>query len=155
MAREELAAAGVAPGQGKSEPGLMPFSPSLSEAQAETIARAAEMFALRLVDTPRHLFLPAHSGAQLESASLLEATYCAASMGYSRVFWPVSAAIGDSLDLDRVAQITDTALLVGRLVALDAASHGIASIHVHCPFADLASKQIVELIEDMGVNVAA
>lgn len=89
-------------------------------------------------DTPRR-----------EVHELLHMTGLAATLGYERVLWPTSGALGDSIDLDRVAAIVDRGLLVGRLVALDARDHGVPSIRVETPYADFTDRQIADLVCDM------
>ncbi len=153
--REELTVAAIPPGGEHDDCAVMPFADELTGPAADAISSHAERFALRLLEPAAGLFEPTATGHEKEVRALLAATYFAAGHGYARVFWPASAAAGEGLSLDRIAQITDAALLVGRLVSLDASTHGVPSIHVHTPFADLSTAQVRELIEDMGLTVAA
>ena len=59
---------------------------------------------------------------------------------------PATGAAGDSLDLDQIAQITDRAGLVSRLVAIDADVHSVPSIRIETPYADFSDRQIADLI---------
>ncbi len=92
-----------------------------------------------------------------ESIELLRRVYAAARAGFDEVLWPVSAAEGDALDLDRIAECTDRAVLVSRLVALDVSSanggHGRPGITLRCPYVDLTDRQIADLIVDMDLPV--
>jgi hypothetical protein len=91
--------------------------------------------------------------ARLEVHELVHVTGVAASLGYERVLWPASGALGDHIDLDRVASIADRGLLVGRLVALDAREHGVPSIRVETPYADFTDRQVADLTCDMELPI--
>jgi hypothetical protein len=118
-------------------------------ARARTIARQCELFAATLLELePLHLS-ESMPGPDREVHELIHAVRFAARQGFERVLWPASGALGDYLDLDRIAAITDRALLVGRLVALDAREHKTPSIRVETPYADFTDRQIADLIADM------
>ena len=55
------------------------------------------------------------------------------------------------MDLDAASSHVDRALLVTRLVAMDADRHQCASIVVETPYADFSDRQLAELALDMGV----
>ena len=95
------------------------------------------------------------AGPKQEVLELVHTTYAAAALGYERVLWPATGTLGDSIDLDRVAQIADRGLLVGRLVALDAREHGVPSIRVETPWADFTDRQVADLVCDMELPVEA
>ena len=155
--REELSSRGISPDAG-DPPVLLPFGPLADGACAEALHRQAELFGLRLAEPLTPLDRPnrAEAGAAAcEAMDLLEAAFLATRLGCRRVFWPASAGVGEGLDLDRIAEITDSALLVGRLVALRSSSHGMPGIHVHTPFADLTDRQLAELVQDMALPMQA
>ncbi|MBI1189569.1 MAG: hypothetical protein GC200_02665 [Tepidisphaera sp.] len=88
-----------------------------------------------------------------ETIELLAACYEAMRRGCTRVLWPVSAAAGDSLDLDRIAQAADRALLSGRLAGLDAVLHGSPGVTIETPLLDLTDRQLADLAMDMDVPI--
>ena len=60
-------------------------------------------------------------------------------------------AAADSLDLDRIAQAADRALLAGRLAGLDATLHASPGVQVETPLLDLTDGQLADLAMDMDV----
>ena len=96
--------------------------------------------------------LESDSAASL-SIELLSATLAAAERGIDRVIWPVHAGVvgkPSEMNLDAASGHVDRALLVTRLVAMDADQHRCASIIVETPYADFSDRQLAELALDMG-----
>jgi hypothetical protein len=91
------------------------------------------------------------------SQGLLAAAYVAAAHRCDRVVWPVQSPAPvsgeDDVDLDRIAADVDRALLVSRLVALDADEHGRPGLRIETPYVDLSDRQLAELAFDMDVPV--
>jgi len=131
---------------------VLPF-PSLAPERIEVIRRQADLLALSLIDAE----LPTRTGPlwEQENHHLLSAASIAVANKCDLVVWPESAALGDNLDLDRIAQVADRALLVGRLTAVDSKEHGVASIRIEAPYADFTDKQIAELALDMAAPIEA
>jgi hypothetical protein len=135
---------------GADAPIVLPVPPAGGrEVQDEALRRQCERLRLSLLPAVQPAL--ASSDAEGETRDLLAATYGAARAGAAVVLWPVTAWKGDAIDMDRLAQIADRALLVGRLVALDAGAHGVPSIRVETPLLDLADDQVADLAADLGV----
>jgi hypothetical protein len=133
---------------------VLPF-PFAAASRVAAISRQAELFSFQVLPALSPIgdgTMPEH---EREAHELLAATHLAARNGCDRVFWPASAGVGENLDLDRIAQIADRAVLISRLVAIDAASHGVPSIHVQTPYADFTDRQIADLIADMEAPIEA
>lgn len=149
-----IAAEEAALAEGGDAPIVLPVPPPGGrEVQDEALRRQCERLRLSLL--PPVLPALASSDAEGETRDLLAATYGAARAGAAVVLWPVTAWKGDAIDMDRLAQIADRALLVGRLVALDASVHGVPSIRVETPLLDLADDQVADLAADLGVPLEA
>ena len=87
------------------------------------------------------------------SVELLSATLAAVERGIDRVIWPIHAGIAGKpteMDLDAASRHVDRALLVTRIVAMDADRHHCSSIIVETPYADFSDRQLAELALDMG-----
>ncbi len=90
---------------------------------------------------------------QLETRLLTEAAYLALNSGIKRVVWPIRIPADHP---DRVAAIgtaIDRAMLVARLVSLDASTETAAEVHIDTPFIDLNDQQIFELAQDMALPI--
>ncbi|MFA6043515.1 MAG: hypothetical protein WC718_00900 [Phycisphaerales bacterium] len=96
-----------------------------------------------------------HERGEREAIELVAAAYEAIRRGCTRMFWPVSAAAGDNMDFDRIAQAADRALLAGRLVGLDAMLHGSPGLTIETPLVDVTDRQLADLAMDMDVPVEA
>jgi len=160
--RESLTGQGRAPDDPSNPdsrgPLVLPFTsmPHLDEQRVDAILRHAEMFSMRVVECIPDLPIGlAANDAEDEAHRLLAATYLAAGLGCDEVLWPAGASTGDNLDLDRIAQINDTALLVSRLVALNSAQHGVPAVHVSAPFSQLTESQVLDLVMDMDLPIEA
>jgi len=90
-----------------------------------------------------------------ECIALTKACYAAAMLGCDRVIWPAHACVGESLDLDRIAQIADRSVLVARLVALDALAHRMPGIRIETPYVDLTDAQMADLFIDAELSASA
>jgi hypothetical protein len=129
---------------------VIPFPPANPHLVA--VAKQADLFSFPLL-SPTAAAEAAAPGPEAESHHLLSATHVAARQGFTTVLWPASAAAGDSLDLDRIAQIADRAILISRLVAIDADAHNVPGIRIETPFADFTDRQIADLIADMELPI--
>ncbi|MDX2132529.1 MAG: hypothetical protein SFY69_10815 [Planctomycetota bacterium] len=123
------------------------------EIYADAIRRQCERLRLDLLPPVQPTL--ASADGEGETRDLLAATYGAARAGASVVVWPVTAWRGEGIDIDRLAQAADRALLVGRLVALDASTHAMPSIRVETPLLDFSDTQIVDLAADLGAPIEA
>lgn len=155
MVREEIA---VTPGMGEAWPLVMAFpaSDGRSSLRERVVMHQAELQSFRIVPGP--VVTPiagATTVGELECRDLLSAVYAGARQGCRRVVWAVSAARGEDVDLDRIAQITDRALLAGRMAAIDAGVHGVADIEVETPFVDLTDRQLADLAADLNAPLEA
>lgn len=134
----------------RERPLVLPFPSSIARATARTAAvqRQAELLTLGLLPA----ISPAveSADAEAEIRDLVAAAYGAARAGIDTVIWPVSAATGEAFDLDRLGAAADQALLVGRLVALDAARHGVPGIRIETPYLDLTDTQLADLAADLA-----
>jgi hypothetical protein len=119
-----------------------------------SISRQAERLTLSMMERPDLTqYAPSGSDAEAETCFLVAAAFAAARAGISRLIWPESAGLGDQLDLDRLCEITDKAILVSRLVALDAANHGQASFTIETPYADVNDHRMADLALDLATPV--
>ncbi len=89
-----------------------------------------------------------------ETQQLLRAASIATRQGCVTLLWP-ARSVGEAggLDLDSIAARVDRALLVSRLVALDAPER--ASFRVDTPYVDLTDRQLAELAAEMEVPLRA
>ena len=86
-----------------------------------------------------------------ESAAILAAGFDAARQGRSQIIWP--AVAGGDGGVERVARVSDKATLLTRLLGLDSPQHGVASIRIEAPMADLSDRQVADLAAELGVPV--
>lgn len=93
------------------------------------------------------------SEGHAETLDLIAAAYIAAEHRCTRIIWPVSAAVGENISLDLLASITDRAMLVARLVAIDPAAAHVSELHIETPYSDLTDRQIADLAIDAGVPI--
>ncbi len=89
-----------------------------------------------------------------ETRLLLRAGMAAMQRGCGRVVWPVVAPDRDARALDRVSEVTDRAMLVGRLLSLDADAQGLPGIVIETPFADLEAWQVRDLGRDVDTPLS-
>ena len=81
----------------------------------------------------------------IASALLLRAVIDGAARGCRAVVWPVVAGS----DLDAMAEATERAMLVTRLVWLDEAAFGAGAVTVETPLVDLTEAQVADLADDL------
>ncbi len=108
---------------------------------------------------------PAHAGVHetiasgaKETAMLLSAAIEAASLGLSRVLWPIHAGAAREVSVDTLADICDRALLIGQLVGLDvvrASGEQQVGLRIETPYADLIDAMLMDLALDMDVPLSA
>lgn len=93
---------------------------------------------------------------------LSEAVYHAISNGYTTLVCPWQAETFDPdktrdanelPGVDGLARELDRALLVSRLVTLDAAEHGVGVFEVQTPLMDLSDTQVAEMALDLDVPI--
>ncbi len=135
-----------------ARPVVMPFrlSEALTQVHIDSVAVQTRHYALTECPGDRRPASATASSAtegERESVAMLSACHLAASLGCSRVIWPVSAAASDSIDLDRLTAIADRALVVSRLASLDTPPVGVT---IEAPYAELTDRQIADLALDIG-----
>ncbi|MBM4108824.1 MAG: hypothetical protein FJ255_08450 [Phycisphaerae bacterium] len=150
MAREAVTAAGGS--------GMKPIAylPSLGGATAtvkrDAAIRQADLFDAELVEAP----VPSQAASAVGEAQtrlLVAAAYAATARQAALVVWPVRAGAGDEVDVTQAARALDRALLLTRLVALDADEHHQPAIRIEAPFADLSDRQVADLALDLDLPV--
>lgn len=119
--------------------------------------RQAELFDFELVEEPEPA-QPApgastHAEWPWDTLNLVKASVAAVGRGCGSVVWPVHSSQPQSPDLDEVSRAVDRALLVGRLIALDADLHHGPGFHIETPMVDLSDRQIADLVLDMDLPV--
>jgi hypothetical protein len=151
-AAREAVAAGLVKDTADEFPRAMLYGAS-TRAHIDAAERQSELFSVPL--TSGELFTPAPgmSPGEAEAHRLLAVAYAAATSGRERVVWPVTGAAADSLNLDRIAEINDRALLAARLAALDARHHGAPGLRIEVPYADLTDRQVADLVLDLDLPV--
>lgn len=144
---------GSAGGSGRRSGSALWFPAPLDADRRDAARRHADLYGLAVVDSPDE---PEPTGVARTSDDgpgathlLLDAAECARSAGLDGVVWPIHA--GETLDLDRVARAVDRALLVSRLVALDAPAEGRGAVGIDAPYADFTDEQVAELALDMDL----
>lgn len=150
-AAEELSALDDAAANA-ARPIVMPFrlAEALTQVHIDAVAVQTRHYALTECPADRRPASATASSAsegERESVAMLSACHLAASLGCTRVIWPVSAAASDSIDLDRLAAIADRALVVSRLASLDTPPLGVT---IEAPYAELTDRQIADLALDIG-----
>lgn len=120
--------------------------------------RQAELFDLELVEEPEGA--PSSLAATVvggewpgDTLNLVKASVAAIERGCSSVVWPTHSSHAQAPELDEVSRAVDRALLVGRLIALDADQHGCPGFHIETPTVDLSDRQIADLVLDMDLPV--
>lgn len=138
---------------------FMPGGDETNHLRRLAVDRQSALLEITRVDAAAHGELRgpgAHGTGQADTLRLIAAAYVAARHGYEVVVWPVQfGGTGglDTPDIDRIARTTDRALLVTRLVSLDAEEHGRPGIRVETPFVDFSDRQIADLALDMSLPV--
>jgi hypothetical protein len=130
-----------------------PFRSFGDPARLSRIAEQASFLALEFVAEPPVTVEGLEvDGGEREAHELIAAGYLAASLGCERVVWPVSAGLGEALNVERIAEIADRALLASKLVALDRAVK-CPAFNIVTPYVDYTDVQIAECALDLDVPV--
>jgi len=127
---------------------LLPaIDPARGSLQRAAIERQAEVYGAEIAPD----FLQAAEAGLGASQVLLAASQRAVEGGCASLVWPLTAWTQDGFD--RAAIAADRALLVSRLVALDAPQHNQPAFRIETPLIDLTDAQVAELAVDMDVPV--
>lgn len=136
--------------------------PAVDDANPKRMAacvRLAGVLGLTLIERRSVSVGPRGGEWSSPSRVLMDACTDAASNGRTEVVWPVQFTAGGvgsgTIDLDLVSRAADRALLVTRLMALDAGAHGLPSLHVQTPFVDLTDRQVGDLAVDLAAPVSS
>ncbi len=123
---------------------------------AEAVRRQAGVYGLEVVEGRPYPVEVTGEGERL-TLRLLAAGFDSARLGCTRVVWPVQlgGAEGDGPDLDDLACHVDRALLVSRLIGLEARTHGSPGIEISTPLLDISDAQLADLAMDMAAPVQA
>lgn len=130
-----------------------PHLPSAKKSRLQTAQRQVDMLGLDSLITPGGSdgAMSDRQGAPLPTTwTLLQAVSTAVSRGCARVIWPIRC--GE--DLDRGADAADRALLLSRLVAIDAGP-GEAPVRIETPLLDLTLEQLLELARELDAPIEA
>ncbi|MCC6951407.1 MAG: hypothetical protein IT433_08165 [Phycisphaerales bacterium] len=136
-------------------PLLMPFPASdpLAASREHACLRVAELLSFRI--TPPPAPIPARTVGESECHDLMAAAFIAAALGCDSLIWPAHAGRGDSVDIDRLAQIQDRAALIARIVSLESRGLTGTQFTILTPVADLTDHQLAELAADLAAPVDA
>ena len=151
-----LSQPGGAAAGGFAYPGVLAWPPELwtDSFRLGVISRQCERLTLALLTRPDVTQVPGGgSGSEWETQCLITTAFEAARAGISRLIWPATGGIGEHIDLDRVCEIQDKAILVSRLVGLDAPNHGQPGFTIETPYADLSDDRLADLALDLGVQM--
>ncbi len=151
-----LSQPGGAAAGGFAYPGVLAWPPDLwtDPVRLGVISRQCERLTLALLARPDVTHVPGGgSGSEWETQCLITTAFEAARAGMSRLIWPATGGIGEHIDLDRVCEIQDKAILVSRLVGLDAPNHGQPGFTIETPYADLSDDRLADLALDLGVQM--
>lgn len=138
-----------------------PIAADRTEAVASRIRSLAESQAADCLDFPAVAPAALTAGAR-RTRYLTEAVHHAMANGYGVLSCPWQAGAFDAekpLGIDEVptvenlARELDRALLVSRLVTLDASEHGVGVFEVQTPVMDLSDAQVAELALDLDVPI--
>lgn len=122
------------------------------EVRRDAVQAQASSFGLTVLEVEASV---RHAGpGERETLELVRASYAAAGAGCDELLWPtqVGARDGEWPDLDALAERVDRALLVGRLVSLDAGAHGRPGFKVLTPYVDFTDRQMADLLTDLGAS---
>lgn len=116
--------------------------------------RQAELFEMELVEPAADEAASAPEGEwPRDTGELVQASITAVKLGCSTVVWPTHSVHAESPDLDDVSRAVDRALLVARLISLDADHHGCPSFRIETPLVDLSDRMLADLVLDMDLPV--
>lgn len=86
------------------------------------------------------------------SGKLIAVGEASAAAGIPKIVWPVRVSPG-RWRVREAATAMDRALLVERLISLDASELGLAEMRIETPMVDLDDEQLAELAADMAVSL--
>lgn len=130
---------------------IMLPNPHLPPARQRAVELQAELFGHELIAPKVESIGGETSAGEMRSRELLSAAFAAVRLGCESVLWPVQCVENDEPNLDKIAKAADRAILVSRLVAVDADEHRMPSITVETPYIDFTDLQIADLAADMNV----
>ncbi len=90
-----------------------------------------------------------------QSRMLTDAAYAAMDAGIKRVIWPIRIAENHPHRIKAIGDVLDRALLISRLVTLDAEKSGAPEVIIETPFVDLSDRHIGELALDMTLPISS
>ncbi|MEQ8316895.1 MAG: hypothetical protein RIE77_13565 [Phycisphaerales bacterium] len=138
-----------------------PVAADHAEGVSARIRSLAESQAAECVDFPAVAPAALTAGAR-RTRYLTEAVHHGMANGYGVLVCPWQAGAFDAekplgVDevptVDRLARELDRALLISRLVTLDASEHGVGVFEVQTPLMDLSDAQVAELALDLDVPI--
>lgn len=138
-----------------------PITASNAEGVNARIRALAEAQAAECLDFPAVAPASLQTGHR-RTRYLSEAVHTALSNGFTTLVCPWQAEAfdpeqlrqADALpDVEALARELDRALLVSRLVTLDAAEHGVGVFEVQTPLMDLSDAQVAEMALDLDVPI--
>jgi hypothetical protein len=138
-----------------------PVTTGSGEALSARIRALAEAQAAECLDFPAVTPAALASGHR-RTRYLTEAVHQAISNGFTTLVCPWQAETfdpersrpADELpSVDGLARELDRALLVSRLITLDAAEHGVGVFEVQTPLMDLSDAQVAEMALDLDVPI--
>ncbi len=138
-----------------------PVAADHAEAIAARIRLLAESQAVECLDFPAVAPATLSSGHR-RTRYLTEAVHQALSNGYAALVCPWQAgtfdpekptSIDDVPGVESLARELDRALLVSRLVTLDAVEHGVSVFEIQTPLMDLSDAQVAEMALDLDVPI--
>lgn len=125
--------------------------PHLPAARQRAVELQAELFGHELL-APRVESIGGETSAgEMRSRELLSAAFVAARRGCDSVVWPVQCVEHGEPNLEKIAMAADRAVLVSRLVSIDAEEHRVPGIMIETPYVDFSDTQIADLAADMNV----
>lgn len=140
-------------------PALWPAYDPADDRRANAVAKLAAATGLSLM-LRRALSVGPSEIWTSPSRVLMDACTDAAAESRTEILWPAQFAAArrsgphqPPVDLDLVTRAVDRALLVTRLMSLDAGVHGLPALHIETPYVDLTDRQIADLVVDVGAPV--
>lgn len=86
-----------------------------------------------------------------QTRMLLDASYLAIQLGLKRVVWPIRIPMNHPDRIKGIGDALDRAMLVSRLVSIDADETTAPEVIIETPFIDLSDAQIADLAMDMAI----
>lgn len=82
---------------------------------------------------------------------LTDAAYFAMQLGFRRLVWPIRIPEDHPDRISAIGTAIDRAMLVSRLVSLDATTETAPGIQIETPFVDLSDAQMLDLVADLAL----